>query len=208
MLMCCIRSMADPMMIETLKEKFEALQPLMSERLRRHWAATEAKALGQGGIAAVIHATGLSRHTITRGMAELADTPKLSLPSPTRSRRPGGGRRPVIETDPTVIQALETLVEPTTRGDPMSPLRWTCKSTRNLAAALQRQGHRVGARTVARLFPGKGTGSPAPSPQTRTSAMNASGSSVTTSLRQWRTTQATPRLAHNCADPGPARCCE
>jgi transposase len=152
MLMCCIRSMADPIMIDTLKEKFEALQPLMSERLRRHWAATEAKALGQGGIAAVIHATGLSRNTITRGMAELADTPKLSLPSPTRSRRPGGGRRPVIETDPTVIQALETLVEPTTRGDPMSPLRWTCKSTRKLAEALQRQGHRVGARTVARLL--------------------------------------------------------
>jgi transposase len=152
MLMCCIKSMADPIMIETLKEKFEALQPLMSERLRRHWAATEAKALGQGGIAAVIHATGLSRNTITRGMAELADTPKLSLPSPTRSRRPGGGRRPVIETDPTVIQALETLVEPTTRGDPMSPLRWTCKSTRKLAEALQRQGHRVGARTVARLL--------------------------------------------------------
>ena len=152
MLMCCIKSMADSIMIETLKEKLEALQPLMSERLRRHWAATEAKALGQGGIAAVIHATGLSRNTITRGMAELADTPKLSLPSPTRSRRPGGGRRPVIETDPTVIQALETLVEPTTRGDPMSPLRWTCKSTRKLAEALQRQGHRVGARTVARLF--------------------------------------------------------
>ena len=152
MLMCCIRSMTDPIIIETLKEKFEALQPLMSERLRRHWAATEAKALGQGGIAAVIHATGLSRNTITRGMAELADTPKLSIPSPTRSRRPGGGRRPVIETDPTVIQALETLVEPTTRGDPMSPLRWTCKSTRKLAEALQRQGHRVGARTVARLL--------------------------------------------------------
>ena len=144
--------MADSIMIETLKEKLEALQPLMSERLRRHWAATEAKALGQGGIAAVIHATGLSRNTITRGMAELADTPKLSLPSPTRSRRPGGGRRPGIETAPTVLQALETLVEPTTRGDPMSPLRWTCKSTRKLAEALQRQGHRVGARTVARLL--------------------------------------------------------
>jgi Rhodopirellula transposase DDE domain len=152
MLMCCIRSMADPMMIETLKEKFEALQPLMSERLRRHWAATEAQALGQGGIAAVIHAPGLSRHTITRGMAERADTPKLSLPSPTRSRRPGGGRRPGIETDPTVIQALATLVEPTTRGAPMSPLRWTGKSPRTLAAALQRHGHRVGARTVARLL--------------------------------------------------------
>src|SRR2546422_2278725 len=152
MLMCCMRSMADPMMIDTRKEKFEALQPLMSERLRRHWAAPEAQALGQGGMAAVIHATGLSRHTMTRGRAERADTPKLSLPSPTRSRRPGGGRRPVIETDPTVIQALETLVEPTTRGDPMSPWRWTCQSPRTLAEALQKQRQRGGARTVARLL--------------------------------------------------------
>jgi len=144
--------MVDPIMIETLKEKFEALQPLMSERLRRHWAATEAKALGYGGIAAVTHATGLSRHTIAHGLAELAAPQTLSSSSPTRSRRPGGGRPPVIETDPTVIQALETLVEPTTRGDPMSPLRWTCKSTRKLAEALQRQEHRVGARTVAHLL--------------------------------------------------------
>lgn len=150
--MCCIGNMADPVMIETLKEKFEALQPLMSERLRRYWAATEAKALGHGGSAAVTHATGLSRHTSARGLAELAAPQPLSIASPTRSRCPGGGRPPVIETDPTVIQALETLVEPTTRGDPRSPLRWTCKSTRKLAEALQRHGHRVGARTVARLL--------------------------------------------------------
>jgi hypothetical protein len=152
MLMCCIGNMADPVMIETLKEKFEALQPLMSERLRRYWAATEAKALGHGGIAAVTRATGLSRNTIARGLAELTAPQPLSISSPTRSRRPGGGRPPVIETDRTVLEALETLVEPTTRGDPMSPLRWTCKSTRKLAEALQRQGHRVGARTVARLL--------------------------------------------------------
>jgi DNA-binding phage protein len=152
MLMWCIGIMADPVMIETLKEKFEALQPLMSERLRRYWAATEAKALGSGGMAAVTHATGLSRNTIARGLAELANPETLSISSPMRSRRPGGGRPPLIETEPTVIQALETLVEPTTRGDPMSPLRWTCKSTRKLAEALQRQGHRVGARTVARLL--------------------------------------------------------
>jgi hypothetical protein len=150
--MCCIGNMADRVMIETLKEKFEALQPLMSERLRRYWAATEAKALGHGGIAAVTHATGLSRNTIARGLAELTAHQPLSISSPTRSRRPGGGRPPVIETDRTVLEALETLVEPTTCGDPMSPLRWTCKSTRKLAEALQRQGHRVGARTVARLL--------------------------------------------------------
>src|SRR4029453_17669315 len=137
MLMCCIRNMANPVMLATLKEKFEALQPLMSERLRRYWAATEAKALGHGGIAAVTHATGLSRNTIARGLAEVAAPPTLSSASLTRSRRPGGGRPPLIETDPSVIQALETLVEPTTRGDPMSPLRWTGKSTRQLAEALQ-----------------------------------------------------------------------
>ena len=144
--------MADPLMIETLKAKVEALQPLMRERLRRYWAATEAKALGSGGMAAVTHATGLSRHTMARGLAELAAPETLSSSSPMRSRRPGGGRPPLIETDPTVIQALETLVEPTTCGDPMSPLRWTCKSTRRLAETLQRQGHRVGARTVAHLL--------------------------------------------------------
>ena len=144
--------MANPVMLETLKEKFEALQPLMSERLRRYWAATEAKALGHGGIAAVTHATGLSRHTIARGLAELAAPAMLSSASLTRSQRPGGGRPPLIETDPSVIQALETLVDPPTRGAPMSPLRWTCKSTRKLAEALQQHGHRVGARTGAPLL--------------------------------------------------------
>src|SRR5438093_445811 len=104
--------MADSVMIETLKEKCEALQPLMSERLRRSWAATEAKALGYGGMAAVTHATGLSRHTMARGLAELAVPQPLSISSPTRSRCPGGGRPSVIETDPAVLHALETLGEP------------------------------------------------------------------------------------------------
>jgi len=144
--------MVDPVIIETLQEKFEALQPLMSERLRRYWAATEAKALGHGGMAAVTQATGLSRHTMARGLAELADTPALAIPSLTRSRHVGGGRRQVIEPDPTVRQDLETLVEPATRGEPLSPWRWTCTSTRKLAEALQTHGHRVGARTVARLL--------------------------------------------------------
>ena len=130
-------------MVEMLKEKYEALRPFMSERLRRDWAATEAKALGHGGIAVVTRATGLSRNTIARGMAELAGPDELPLPSPTRSRQSGGGRKSVIETDPTVLQDLEILVEPTTRGDPMSPLRWTCKSTRKLAEELQGRGHRI-----------------------------------------------------------------
>jgi len=139
-------------MVELLKEKYEALRPFMSERLRRHWAATEAKALGHGGIAVVTEATGLSRNTIVRGMAELAGPHELSVPSPTRSRQSGGGRKSVLETDPTVLQDLEILVEPTSRGDPMSPLRWTCKSTGKLAEELQGRGHRISTRTVARLL--------------------------------------------------------
>jgi hypothetical protein len=144
--------MADNAIIETLQEKFEALQPLMSERLRRHWAATEAKALGRGGVAMVMRATGLSRNTIMRGLGALAAPQASACPLLTRSRRAGGGRKPRSETAPTLLQALDALVEPTTRGDPMSPLRWTCKSPRKLAEALQSQGHGIGARTVARLL--------------------------------------------------------
>ena len=148
MLMCCMRHMADPLMIETLKEKLEALPPLMSERWRRYWAATEAKALGYGGSAAVTHATGLSRQTLARGLADRTAPQTLPSSSPPRSRRP-----PAIETAPTVRHALETLVDPTTRGAPMSPLGWTGKSPRKLAEALQPHGHRGGARTVAPLVP-------------------------------------------------------
>jgi len=150
--MCCIGSMANPVIVETLKEKFETLRPLMSERLRRQWAATEAKARGHGGMTAVTQAMGLSRNTMAHGLVELAGTRALSTVSLTRGRRLGGEHKPVIETDPTVRQALETLVEPTTRGEPMSPLRWTCKSTRKLAEELRGQGHRVSARTVAGLL--------------------------------------------------------
>lgn len=144
--------MADPTIIETLQEKFEALRPLMSERLCRHWAATEARVLGRGGIAVIMRATGLSRNTITRGIAELAAAQESPTPEPARTRRSGGGRKSVTETDPALLQDLEALVEPSTRGDPMSPLRWTCKSTRTLAEELQGKGHRVSARTVSRLW--------------------------------------------------------
>ena len=144
--------MAQPTSIEILQEKFRALRPLLSERLRRYWAATEAKAMGHGGIAAVMRATGLSRNTIARGMRELAGS-QASLPlSPARSRRAGAGRKPLEEVDPTLLEALVALVQPSTRGDPMSPLRWTCKSTRKLAEELQQQGHRIGDRTVARML--------------------------------------------------------
>jgi hypothetical protein len=151
--------MSDPDTVHCLRTKFEALRPLMTERLRRHWAATEAAALGRGGITAVAAATGLSRTTITQGLRELRGTESAAgdppLP-PGRSRRPGGGRKPLTQTDPTLLADLDALVEPTARGDPQSPLRWTCTSTRRLADRLRRQGHRIGERAVAALLKGQG----------------------------------------------------
>jgi hypothetical protein len=129
----------------------------MDERMRRHWAAAEALELGWGGVSAVAAATGLSRTTITAGLRELRhraahpDAP----PSP-RIRRPGGGPKRLTETDPGLLPALEALVDPVTRGDPESPLRWTCKSTRRLAAELTRRGHPVGPRSVAALLKAAG----------------------------------------------------
>lgn len=124
----------------------------MDERLRRQWAAAEARELGRGGVTAVARATGLSRTTITAGCRELALPAKQREQDAMRVRRPGGGRRRLAETDPDLLAALETLVEPVTRGDPESPLRWTCKSTAKLAAELTRQRHPVSDRTVAALL--------------------------------------------------------
>ena len=120
----------------------------MDERLRRQWAATEAQAYGRGGLSAASSATGMSRNTIRKGLVELAarkQNPKT--PVDARVRKEGGGRQRLTATDPGLADALEHLVEPTSRGDPMSPLRWTCKSTVNLAEALTRQGHPIGAWT-------------------------------------------------------------
>jgi hypothetical protein len=138
---------------ETIRQKYQLLRPVMDERLRRLWAAAEAQALGHGGIAQVAAATGLSRQTIAAGLRELhPDPPPPRAAPPGRIRRPGGGRLPLTALDPTLPADLEALVEPTSRGDPMSPLRWTCKSTAKLAAELQRQGHRISARKVAQLL--------------------------------------------------------
>jgi hypothetical protein len=124
----------------------------MDERRRRQWAAAEARELGWGGVSLVARATGLSRPTIAAGLRELDQpTPQRAAQS-ARVRRPGGGRRPLTKTDLGVLAALESLLEPVTRGDPESPLRWTCKSTRRLAEELTRKDHRVGARTVAMLL--------------------------------------------------------
>ncbi len=120
--------------------------------MRRQWAAAEARDLGWGGVTAVARATGLSRVTITAGLRELRQPAKQRTVEATRVRRPGGGRRALTVSDPAVLAALEALIEPMTRGDPESPLRWTCKSTRRLADELTRQDHPVGARTVATLL--------------------------------------------------------
>ena len=132
-----------------IRAKYRALAPTMNERVCRLWAGTEAQALGHGGIALVARATGLARNTICQGLRELA-TP-VPLP-PDRARRPGGGRKRATVVDPHLPAALEELVEPGTRGDPESPLRWTCKSTRHLAAELTAHGHAVSHVVVAHLL--------------------------------------------------------
>jgi hypothetical protein len=131
-----------------LKEKMTALLPYLNERQRRLFLAVEARALGHGGVVRVARATGVSRPTIQQGLRELTG----AVAPLERVRRVGGGRRSLAERNPALLTDLEALVDPDTRGDPMSPLRWTCKSTRQLAGALQERGHRVGYRTVAALL--------------------------------------------------------
>jgi len=135
--------------VEAIKQRFERLAPGLDERQRRLLVGAEALAYGRGGGLAVSRATGVSRRVIRAGIREL-QAPE-SLPA-GRVRRPGGGRKSAVEKDPGLPGALERLIEPTTRGDPESPLRWTCKSLRKLTAALREQGHVVSQRVVARLL--------------------------------------------------------
>ena len=136
-----------------IAEKYEALRDVMDERVRRLWAATEARALGYGGVSVVARAVGLTRPTIAAGMKELGDARGLVPMAPKhRVRRAGAGRPRVTDSDVGLRPALEELVEPATRGHPMSPLRWTCKSVRTLAAELTRQGHRVSHQTVSEVL--------------------------------------------------------
>jgi hypothetical protein len=135
--------------IGTLKAKFSALAPELSERGRRLWAATESKAVGYGGITLVCRATGIAYATVTRGLRELESG---SVLEPERVRRPGGGRKQTVQRDPTLMVDLEGLVEPTASGDPESSLRWTSKSVRKLAAELQAMGHSASRQLVADLL--------------------------------------------------------
>jgi hypothetical protein len=133
---------------DTIRKKYAVVRSFLDERGRRLWAAAEARALGWGGVTTVAEATGLTRPTIHAGLRELAD-PSAGAPGRRRARRPGAGRKPLTQSDPGLLSALEALVEPTARGDPQSPLRWTCKSTRQVARTLTRQGHPISAQTVA-----------------------------------------------------------
>jgi transposase len=138
-----------PDAVESLASRFEVLKPHLNERQRRLWLGAEARELGSGGVGIVAQAVGVAGDTVRRGRAELEEPQSLPYP---RSRKPGGGRKRAEEGDPGLVAALDQLVDPVTRGDPMSPLRWTSKSLRTLAKALQEQGHQVSEQIVRRLL--------------------------------------------------------
>src|SRR5947209_1389502 len=137
---------------EMLAAKFAVIFPHLDERQRRLLMGAEARALGHGGIRLVARAAGVRQATVSAGISELeAGAEPLG-----RARQPGGGRKRAAEADPGLVPALLALVEPDERGDPMSPLKWTAKSTRNLAGELTRQGHKVSADTVGDLLRDEG----------------------------------------------------
>jgi len=138
--------MRDAAVESTVRQKYVAIAGALDERARRLWAAAESRAIGYGGDALVASATGLARATIRSGREEIS----IGRAIESRQRRPGAGRKPLTQTQEGWVKALEALVSPTTRGDPMSPLKWTCMSTRNLAVALERQGFRVSHTSVGR----------------------------------------------------------
>lgn len=141
--------MPDAELIERIRYQYSNLSGELDERGRRAWAAVEARSLGWGGISVVASATGISDRTIRNGMRELQNPDALSL---NRQRKRGGGRKTYRETQPLLLAALDRLIHPTTRGDPMSPLRWTCKSTRRLTDELTKQGFLVSPTTIRRLL--------------------------------------------------------
>jgi transposase len=133
-----------------INEIYKLIKPFLNEKLRRIFLAAESKAIGQGGIVKVSREAGVSRDTIYKGLKELDQGPE-ALES-GRIRKPGGGRKKLIDKDPTLLSDLDSLIEPTVRGDPESPLRWTCKSTRQLARELKAMGHNISHTRVAELL--------------------------------------------------------
>ncbi len=151
--MCQTLWMPEAQVVEWIREKYVAIIADLDERGRRRWAGAEARSLGWGGVAAVAEATGISDRTIRTGIRELNDP--NAAPS-NKQRRQGGGRRSREIEQPKLIRALEALVGPGTRGDPCSPLRWTCKSTRTLARELTRQGYQVSSTKIGQLLRAQG----------------------------------------------------
>lgn len=135
-----------------LRTKYQVLFRHLDERQRRLVVAADAERLGRGGVSMVAQSSGLSRPTVHKGLRELREKPLV----PGRVRKPGGGRKRTDETDPSIVESLEHLIAPATRGDPMSPLRWTSLSTRHLAAALAKAGHAASHETVAQLLRASG----------------------------------------------------
>ena len=136
-----------------IAERYRALGPELNERQRRLWAASEARSHGRGGIAAVVRATGISKNTVVRGIAEVRAGARLDA---GRVRRPGAGRPRLTESDSGLVAALEALVDPETRGDPESPLRWCSKSLQKIASALVDAGHQISDRSAGKLLRGLG----------------------------------------------------
>jgi len=141
--------MPDAQVVEWIRHKYVAIVGELDERARRRWAAAEARSLGWGGISAVAQATGISDRTIRNGIREIEGPDPLP---PDRQRRAGGGRRSREDEQPELSKSLEVLIEPNVRGDPMSPLRWTCKSIRTLARELKAEGFQVGSTKVGQLL--------------------------------------------------------
>jgi hypothetical protein len=147
----------DRVILRSVRGKYRSLSPVLDERQRRLWAAAEAQAMGRGGLALVVRATGLAKTTVLRGLGELAGHPAAgTAPVPGRTRRPGGGRKNLTAIDTGLIRAMEKLVEPATRGDPESPLLWTSKSTRHLSRELTAQGHPISHTRVGQLLEAQG----------------------------------------------------
>ncbi len=138
--------------VESLARRYAVLRPHLDERQRRLLLGSEAVELGRGGVRAVAEATGAHPDTVARGVREIEGQPEPQR----RVRAPGGGRKKLSETDPELAEQLKALVDPETRGDPMSLLVWTTKSTKNLADALTAGGHPVSDRTVARMLRAQG----------------------------------------------------
>ena len=136
----------------TIQMKYDYIKNELDERSRRHWVAIEAKAIGWGGISVVSVSTGMSHSTIKRGLVEIERSMKTKSKNDRRIRNKGGGRKPLLYHDPTLLRDLDAMIDPTESGDPMPPLRWTCKSIRKLAEELNIQGHKIGRQKVDELL--------------------------------------------------------